>query len=84
MNLLFYQLKLSSFVQLAVRGKNKKEKLSGLWINFSKSADDMVLSSTQKDIDEFFERERVFLTEYYNHIRDCTAKADRMTRSHKG
>lgn len=44
----------------------------------------MVLSSTQKDIDEFFERERVFLTEYYSHIRDSTAKADRMTRSHKG
>lgn len=68
---------------LSVRGKNRKEKISGLLANFSKSADDMVLSSTQKDIDEFFERERIFLSEYLTHIRDCTAKADRMTRSHK-
>lgn len=68
---------------LSVRGKNRKEKISGLLANFSKSADDMVLSSTQKDIDEFFERERIFLSEYFTHIRDCTAKADRMTRCHK-
>jgi sorting nexin-5/6/32 len=68
---------------LSVRGKNKKEKISGLIASFSKSADDMVLSNTQKDIDEFFERERIFLSEYYTHIRECTAKSDRMTRSHK-
>ena len=68
---------------LSVRGKNKKEKLSGMLATFSKSADDMVLSSTQKDIDEFFERERVFLSEYYTHIKDATSKADRMTRNHK-
>jgi len=43
----------------------------------------MLLSSTMKDVDEFFERERLFLTEYFSHIRDATAKADRMTRSHK-
>lgn len=70
-------------IQLSVRGKNKKEKLAGLFSNFSKSADDMVLSSTQKDIDEFFEHERTFLTEYFTHIKDCTWKADKMTRSHK-
>lgn len=70
--------------KLSVRGKNKKEKLAGLFSNFSKSADDMVLSSTQKDMDEFFEHERNFLTEYFTHIKDSTLKADRMTRNHKG
>lgn len=68
---------------LSVRGKNKKEKITGMLANISKSADDMVLSSTQKDIDEFFEKERTFLSEYYTHIRDATQKADRMTRAHK-
>lgn len=68
---------------LSVRGKNKKEKISGILANFSKSADDLVLSSTQKDIDEFFDKERTFLSEYYTHIRDATMKADRMTRAHK-
>ncbi|CAG2121148.1 unnamed protein product, partial [Medioppia subpectinata] len=68
---------------LSVRGKNKKERLAGLFSNIKLSADDMLLSSTMKDVDEFFERERLFLTEYFSHIRDATTKADRMTRSHK-
>jgi sorting nexin-5/6/32 len=68
---------------LSVRGKNKKERLAGIFSNIGKYGDDLLLSSTQKDIDEFFEHERVFLTEYYSHIRDATVKADRMTRAHK-
>ena len=68
---------------LSVRGKNKKEKISGLLANFSKSADDIVLSTTQKDIDEAFDKDRTFMFEYYTHIRDATQKADRMTRAHK-
>lgn len=68
---------------LGVRGKNKKEKLAGLFSNISKSADDLLLSNTQKDVDDFFEHERNFLIEYHNHIRDATMKSDRMTRNHK-
>ena len=68
---------------LSVRGKNKRERLAGIFNSLGKSADDMVLSSTQKDIDEFFDHEKVFLSEYYTHIKDCTSKADRMTRVHK-
>ncbi|XP_023227778.1 sorting nexin-6-like isoform X1 [Centruroides sculpturatus] len=68
---------------LCVRGKNKKEKLAGLFSNISKSADDLLLSNTQKDVDDFFEHERNFLIEYYNHIRDATMKSDKMTRNHK-
>lgn len=68
---------------LSVRGKNKKEKISGLLANFSKSADDIVLSTTQKDIDETFDKDRTFMFEYYTHIKDATQKADRMTRAHK-
>ncbi|XP_053205419.1 sorting nexin-6-like [Panonychus citri] len=68
---------------LSVRGKNKKERLVDLLSRYSKSADDLVLSNTQKDIDEFFEHQKVFLIEYHKHIKDCTSKSDRMTRSHK-
>lgn len=68
---------------LGVRGKNKKERLAGLFSNISKSADDLLLSNTQKDVDDFFEHERNFLIEYHNHIRDATMKSDRMTRNHK-
>ncbi|XP_070378567.1 sorting nexin-6 isoform X1 [Dermacentor albipictus] len=69
--------------ELSVRGKNKKERLAGILSHLGKSADDLRLSSTQKDVDEFFEHERNFLTEYHTHVRDATTKADRMTRAHK-
>jgi len=69
--------------QLLVRGKNKKERLVDLFSKYSKSADDIVLSNTQKDIDDYFDRQRVFLLDYHKHIKDCTLKADKMTRSHK-
>jgi len=68
---------------LCVRGKNKKEKIEGLFKILSRSADDMLLSSTQKDIDEFFEQEKNFLVEYHTQIKDATLKADRMTKAHK-
>jgi len=68
---------------LSVRGKNKREKLADMFYSLSKSADDMVLFNTQKDIDEFFEHERLFINEYLNHIRECTLKADTMTKNHK-
>lgn len=68
---------------LSVRGKNKREKIADMFLSLSKSADDMVLFTTQKDIDDFFEHERLFINEYLNHIRDCTLKADQMTKSHK-
>ena len=42
-----------------MRGKNKKEKLAGIFNSFQKSGDELLLSSTQKDVDEFFEHEKV-------------------------
>ena len=68
---------------LSVRGKNKREKIADMFLSLSKSADDMVLFNSQKDIDEFFEHERLFINEYLNHIKECTTKADAMTRNHK-
>lgn len=68
---------------LSVRSKNKRERLADMFMSLSKSADDMVLFNTQKDIDEFFEHERLFINEYLNHIKECTSKADAMTKNHK-
>ncbi|XP_014663220.1 PREDICTED: sorting nexin-6-like [Priapulus caudatus] len=67
---------------LSVRAKNKKEKFGGFLRNITKSADEVMLHS-QRDVDEFFEREKSFLEEYHARIKDGTARADRMTRCHK-
>jgi len=69
--------------ELNVRGKNKKEKLVGFFNSFHKTGDELLLSNTLKDVDEFFEKERQFLVEYHGNLKDCTIKADRMTSTHK-
>ena len=47
-----------------------------------KSADGVIVSGV-KDVDDFFEHEWTFLLEYYNRVKDASAKSDKMTRSHK-
>ncbi|XP_059150039.1 sorting nexin-6-like [Physella acuta] len=67
---------------MSVRGKNKKERIGGFFKSITKTADEVLISG-QKDVDEFFESEKVFLIEYHNKIKDATGKADRMTKVHK-
>lgn len=71
------------FLQLSVRTKNKKEKVEGLFKSFNKSTDVIVLSATQKDVDDYFEREKIFILQYHIVIKDTTLKADKMTQAHK-
>lgn len=56
----------------------------GLFSNIRSSTDGLVLNTTQKDIDEFFEGQRVQLSDYYNVIKNQTIKSDAMVKSHKG
>jgi sorting nexin-5/6/32 len=71
-------------LQLSVRGKNKKEKLETFLRSFSKTTDEILLGSTQKDVDEFFDKEKNFLLDYHSLLKDATLRADKMTKAHKG
>ena len=55
--------------ELNVRGKNKKERLFDVFSSMQKSGDELLLSNTVKDVNEFFEHERQFLLEYFSHLR---------------
>ncbi|XP_014260016.1 sorting nexin-6 [Cimex lectularius] len=68
---------------LAVKSKNKMDMIEGFMKSLTKSTDEMLLSATVKDVNEFFEHEKNFLVQYHNHLKDATAKADRMTAKHK-
>nr|SVE81294.1 EOG090X05NC [Daphnia magna]SVE83052.1 EOG090X05NC [Daphnia magna] len=68
---------------LSVRGKNKKEKLETFLRSFSKTTDEILLGSTQKDVDEFFDKEKSFLLDYHSLLKDATLRADKMTKAHK-
>merc|ERR1719225_2148981 len=69
--------------ELNVRGKNKKERLFDVFSSMQKSGDELLLSNTVKDCNEFFENERRFLLDYFNHMRDATHKSDKMVVLHK-
>ena len=51
--------------ELNVRSKNTKERLAGIFSSFQKSGDELLLSNTQKDVDEFFEHEKVLLHSFF-------------------
>ncbi|KAM4693392.1 sorting nexin-5 [Discoglossus pictus] len=67
---------------LSVRRKNTKEMFGGFLKSMVKSADEVLFSGV-KEVDDFFEQEKIFLVNYYNRIKDSSAKSDKMTRAHK-
>uniref|UniRef100_H3AV26 Sorting nexin 5 n=1 Tax=Latimeria chalumnae TaxID=7897 RepID=H3AV26_LATCH len=77
-----FQVFLEYDQDLSVRRKNAKEMFGGFFKSMVKSADEVLISGI-KEVDDFFDQEKTFLVDYYNKIKDSTAKADRMTRSHK-
>jgi len=69
--------------ELNVRGKNKKEKLVGMFSTFQKTGDELLLSNTQKDVDDFFEQEKTFLVDYNQQLKEASVKADKATSARK-
>ncbi|CAL8110712.1 unnamed protein product [Orchesella dallaii] len=78
-----FRVFLSYDEELSVRGKNKKEFFGSLIKSFGQSTDEVLLSATQKDVDEFFDTQRNFLIDYHSHLKDGTGKSDKMTNIHK-
>jgi len=68
--------------ELNVRGRNTREQIAGLFKTLTKTADEVLLAS-QKETDEFFERQKQFLLTYNTKIKDATNAADKSTRAYK-
>jgi hypothetical protein len=52
--------------------------------SFGNTTDEYYLSATVRDVNDFFEQEMTFLSEYNNHLKEATQRADKMTSKHKG
>jgi len=63
--------------------KNKKERLVDIFSSFQKTSDEFLLSSTQKDIDEFFESEKAFMITYNQQLKEACNRSDKMCTTHK-
>ena len=57
--------------------------MEGFFRSFNKSTDELLLSATQKDVDNYFDKEKSFLLDYHTAIKVSTANSDKMTSSHK-
>ncbi|CAB1313029.1 unnamed protein product [Coregonus sp. 'balchen'] len=64
-----FQIFLEYDQDLTVRRKNAKETFGSFFKNM--------------EVDDFFEQEKTFLLDYSSKIKDSTARAEKMTRSHK-
>jgi sorting nexin-5/6/32 len=52
--------------------------------SISESTDEKLFLPGIRDVDDFFEQQKNFLTTYHAHLQEATSKADRMTARHKG
>uniref|UniRef100_A0A1I7V310 Sorting nexin n=1 Tax=Caenorhabditis tropicalis TaxID=1561998 RepID=A0A1I7V310_9PELO len=68
--------------ELSVRGKNKKEQVESFWKRFTQSADEVLLSG-QKDVDDFFEKEKNYMVEYNIHIKEAASKSEKLIIARK-
>lgn len=48
------------------------------------TTDEIYLSATVRDVNDFFEQEMTFLSDYHNNLKEATQRADKMTSKHKG
>jgi sorting nexin-5/6/32 len=59
------------------------EMFGGLMKSFSKTKDEYYLSATVKDVNDFFDQEMTFLTQYHHNLKEATSRADRQTAKHR-
>ncbi|XP_077290034.1 sorting nexin 6 isoform X1 [Arctopsyche grandis] len=68
---------------LCAKPKRKLDILGGLVKSFGNTTDEIYLSATVRDVNDFFEQEMTFLSEYHNNLKESTQRADKMTSKHK-
>lgn len=68
---------------LCARPKGRLQQLGGLVKSIGSTTDQYYLNATVRDVNDFFEQQMNSLTEYHNHLKDATARTDKMTEKHK-
>ncbi len=68
---------------LCARPRKKLDLFGGLVRSFGKTTDEIYLGATMRDVNDFFENELQFLTEYNSHLKEAAGRTERMTKKHK-
>lgn len=68
---------------LCAKPRKKMAIFGGFVKSLGKTTDEILLSATVRDVNDFFENELQFLTEYHGHLREAAARTEKMTQRHK-
>lgn len=68
---------------LCAKPRKKIDLFGGLVRSLGKTTDEIYLGATVRDVNEFFDSELQFLTEYNAHLKEAAARTERMTKKHK-
>ncbi|XP_070507533.1 sorting nexin-32 isoform X1 [Chironomus tepperi] len=68
---------------LCAKPRKKMDLIGGLVRNLSKTTDELYLGATVRDVNDFFENEMQFLTEYHAHLKEGATRSERMAKKHK-
>lgn len=69
--------------ELSVRNKTRKEKAADFFKSVSKSADETLRLTNQRDEDQFFREEKSLLNSYHSAVKEATVAADLCTKHRK-
>ena len=68
---------------LCAKPRKKTAIFGGLVKVLGKTTDEILLGVTVHDVNDFFENELQFLTEYHGHLREAALRTEKMTQRHK-
>lgn len=68
---------------LCAKPRKKMDLFGGLVRSLGKTTDELYLGATVRDVNDFFESELQFLTDYNSHLKEASARTERMTKKHK-
>ncbi len=68
---------------LCAKPRKKIDLFGGLLKSVGKTTDELYLGATVRDVNDFFETELQFLGEYHAHLKEASARSERMAKKHK-
>lgn len=68
---------------LCAKPRKKMDLFGGLVRSLNSGAENLYLGATVRDVNDFFENELQFLTEYHTHLKEAATRTEKMTKKHK-
>lgn len=68
---------------LCAKPRKKTAILGGLVKSIGKTTDEIIFGAAVRDVNDFFENELHFLSEYHGHLREAALRTEKMTHRHK-